>query len=180
MNRINNHYKQIASYDLLTKFNYTNSFQLPNIEKISINFSSLNVALEKKKIIQLLLAIELITGYRGKITISKKNRIHLKIKKGMVMGCKVTLATNESYIFLDNLITLVLPNTNNFKGFKFNEKKYNILSFKIDNFLSFFELQNEFMAFSNMPSLDLSIIISSKNSMESNLLLNSLNFPIKK
>lgn len=49
MNRLNSHYKQIISYDLVTKFNYTNSFQLPNIEKVSINISSLNIALEKKK-----------------------------------------------------------------------------------------------------------------------------------
>lgn len=180
MNRLNNHYKQIVSYDLITKFNYTNSFQLPHIEKISINIGSLKIALEKKKIIQLLLAIELITGQKGKITISKKNKIHLKIKKGMVIGCKVTLNKKQSYIFLDNLILLVLPHTKNFKGFKFNTKTSKTLSFKIDNILNFFELQNEFLAFSNLPPLNVSVNLSSRNKDESNLLLNSMNFPIKK
>ena len=72
MNRLNNHYKQIVSYDLTTKFNYKNSYQLPSIKEIVINISSINLAIEKKKIIPLLLAIELISGQKGKITLSKK------------------------------------------------------------------------------------------------------------
>ena len=47
MNRFTYHYKQIASYDLITKFNYKNSFQIPQIKKISINLSSTNLAFEK-------------------------------------------------------------------------------------------------------------------------------------
>lgn len=98
----------------------------------------------------------------------------------MVIGCKVTLNTKQSYVFLDNLITLVLPHSKDFKGFKFNDKSYKGLSFKIDNFLNFLELQNEFMSFSNMPPLNISINVISKNCEESDLLLNSFNFPIKK
>ncbi len=62
MNRFTYHYKQIASYDLITKFNYKNSFQIPQIKKISINLSSTNLAFEKKKIISFLLVLELISG----------------------------------------------------------------------------------------------------------------------
>jgi len=180
MNRLNKHYQSIVSYDLLTKFNYTNSFQLPNIEKISINMSSLEIILEKKKIIQLLLSIELITGQTGKITISKKNKIHLKIKKGMIVGCKVTLNKKQSYVFLDNLILFVLPHIKNFKGFKINNKMPKTLSFQINNFLNFFELQNEFLTFSNLPPLNISINTNSKDINELTLLLNSINFPIQK
>ena len=180
MNRLNTHYKQIISYDLINKFNYTNSFQLPNIKGITINISSANVALERKKIVQLLLAIELITGQKGKITISKKNKIHLKIKKGVIVGCKVNLNKKNSYIFLDNLITLVLPHIKDFQGYSFNNNSPNILTFKLDNFLNFFELQNEFLNFSDLPSLDISIAVNSINVKESSILLNSFNFPIKK
>ena len=63
MTRLQNHYKNIVSYDLITKFNYKNSFEIPNIKNISINLSSISLANEKKKIISLLLAIELITGH---------------------------------------------------------------------------------------------------------------------
>ena len=180
MNRLNTHYKQIISYDLINKFNYTNSFQLSSIKNITVNLSSIKVALERKKIIQLLLAIELITGQKGKITTSKKNKIHLKIKQGVIVGCKVNLNKKNSYIFLDNLITLILPHIKDFQGFTFNKNSFQILSFKLNNSLHFFELQNEFLNFSDIPSLDISINLNSNNIKESSILLNSFNFPIKK
>lgn len=180
MNRLNNHYKQIVSYDLTTKFNYKNSYQLPSIKEIVINISSINLAIEKKKIIPLLLAIELISGQKGKITLSKKNKIHLKVKQGMIVGCKVTLNKKNSYNFLEDLITFVLPNRKDFKGFYINSKSPSNLSFKIDNVLDFFELQNEFLTFSKIPNLNITIKMNSNSTEESKLLLNSLNFPIKK
>lgn len=48
MTRLQNHYKNIVSYDLITKFNYKNSFEIPNIKNISINLSSISLANEKK------------------------------------------------------------------------------------------------------------------------------------
>lgn len=180
MNRFTYHYKQIASYDLITKFNYKNSFQIPQIKKISINLSSTNLAFEKKKIIPFLLVLELISGQKGGLTFSKKNKIHLKIKQGMVVGCKVTLNKLKSHVFLENLILFVLPNINNFKGFSLNKKSPLELSFKINNILNFMELQNEFLHFSNIPPLNITIQTDSSNIEDTKILLNSFNFPIKK
>lgn len=178
MNRLLTHYKTISSYDLITKYNYKNSFQIPKIKKISINLSSTNLAFEKKKIIPFLLLLELISGQKGTINISKKNKINLKIKKGMVMGCKVTLNESNSYKFLENLILFIFPNINNFKGFSLNKKSATELSFKIDNVLNFLELENEFLNFSKMPKLDLTLHIKTQTIEETNCLLTSLNFPI--
>lgn len=180
MNRLNNHVKQIVSYDLITKFNYTNSFQIPSMTNITINMSSVDLAFEKKRIIPLLLVLELITGQKGCITLSKKNKIHLKIKKGMVVGCKVSLNKKNSYQFIENLITLVLPYVKNFKGYTFNHKSPSVISFTIENILNFPELQNEFLHFSNLPPINISINLNSSTIEESELFLSSFNFPIKK
>ena len=179
MNRFNTHYKNTISYDLMTKFNYMNSFEIPSIKEISINISSLNLAFEKKKIIPLLVAIELISGQKGRITLSKKNKIHLKIKKGIVVGCKVTLNTQNSHEFLEHLILFVFPHIKDFKGFSIKHKSPSILSFKINNLLNFFELNNEFLNFSNISPVNITIKLNTNTIEESNLLLNSYNFPIK-
>ena len=121
MNRFTYHYKQIVSYDLITKFNYKNSFHIPEIESISVNLSSVTLAFEKKKIIPFLLALELISGQKGKMTFSKKNKIQLKIKQGMVVGCKVTLNKLNSHAFLENLILFVFPKIDNFKGLRYEK-----------------------------------------------------------
>ena len=180
MNRFNTHYKKVVSYDLISKFNYKNSYQIPNINEISINLSSLKLTLDKRQIIPFLVAIELISGQKGTLTTSKKNRIHLKVKQGMVMGCKVTLNKKNSYNFLENLIIFVLPNLKEFKGFSINKKIPTIISFKIEDILNFFELNNEFLNFSQMPPINITIKLNSKEINESNILLNSFNFPLKK
>jgi len=180
MDRFTRHYKKIISYDLITKFNYKNSFQIPNIEEISINISSLKLALDKRQIVPLLVAIELISGQKGRMTFSKKNKIHLKVKKGMVMGCKVTLNKQNSYNFLENLIVFVFPQLKEFSGLTINNKTPSILSFKITDILNFFELNNEFFNFSKMPPVHITIKTNSKKISETKTLLNSFNFPLKK
>jgi len=180
MNRFNTHYKKVISYDLISKFNYKNSFELPNIKEISINMSSFKLAHDKRQIIPLLTAIELISGQRGKLTFSKKNKIHLKIKEGMVMGCKVTLNKKNSYDFLESLIVFVFPNLKEFKGITINDKSPSIISFKIDDPLNFFELNNEFLNFSKLPPVNITIKTDSKTVNETKVLLSYFNFPIEK
>ena len=103
----------------------------------------------------------------------------LKIKKNTVVGCKTTLNKNNSLLFLENIILFVLPNTTEVKKYKFNNQSQ-VLSFNILNILDFLELKNEFLTFNNLdlPPLNVSIHLKSKNNLESTVLLSSLNFPI--
>lgn len=179
MNRLNTHFKQISSYDLITKSNYTNSFQIPSLKTVTINISSIQLANEKKQIIPFLLVLELITGQKGKLTLSKKNKITLKIKKGMVVGCKITLNKIDSYDFLENLITFILPTFKEFPGFVLHPNSPQTLSFSLNNILSFPELAQEFLFFSTLPPLHITLQLNSKNLIESKMFLTSLNFPIK-
>ena len=49
MNNFKNHYNNIITYDLLTKLNLNNIFQLPEIEKITLNIGLKDSNTEKKK-----------------------------------------------------------------------------------------------------------------------------------
>ena len=55
------------------------------------------------------MALELITGRRSKITISKKNVVSIAVRSKFPVGCKTTLRKRKCYAFLDLLNTLVLP-----------------------------------------------------------------------
>ncbi len=50
MNNFKNHYQKVISYDLLTKFNFKNIFEITKITKICLNIGFKNSNLEKKKI----------------------------------------------------------------------------------------------------------------------------------
>jgi len=60
-NNIKNNYQNIISYDLLTKLHYKNIFQIPKITKICLNIGFKNANIEKKKLINILVLLKLIT-----------------------------------------------------------------------------------------------------------------------
>lgn len=179
MTRFNTHFKHVSSYDFLLKQDYRNAFQLPTLQRITLNMSSIQLVQEKKKIIPFLLLCELITGQKGKITVSKKNKINLKIKKGMVVGCKVNLNRRQSDLFLEKVITFILPQLKEFQGYPLAGKTPHLLSFTLPTCLAFPELANEYASFATLPPLHLTLQVQGTTGIDTALCLTSLNFPIQ-
>jgi large subunit ribosomal protein L5 len=169
-NSLNNHYQHVIIYDLITKFHFKNIFEIPKITKISLNIGFKNANIEKKKLINILVLLKLITNQQPIVTKSKKNNIFLKIKKNSIIGCKVTLRKKNINFFLEKLLIFILPHL---KNININSKNKNILNFQIKNVLQFFELKTEFLKFKNIPPIDVSIHTNSKNHKEFFNLLNS-------
>jgi len=151
---LKNHYQNVIIYDLITKLNFKNIFEIPKINKICLNIGFKNSNIEKKKLTTIIVLLKLITNQQPVVTKSKKNNILLKIKKGSIIGCKVTLRKNNLYLFLEKFLIFILPNINNIH---FNTKNKNILNFQIKNVLDFFELKTEFLKFREIPPIDVSI-----------------------
>lgn len=178
MNYIQKHYNHNINYDLITKLNLNNIFKIPKINKIILNIGLKNSNMEKKKMISIILLLRLIINQQVLNTKSKKNNIIFKIKKGDIIGCKITLRKNNMYYFLEKLIIFILPNIKNFKGISINKKNKNILNFKILNILNFFELEKEFLKFQNLPSIDINLHTNSFSYDYLLILLNQLNISI--
>ena len=166
---LQNHYKTVTMYNLITKINFKNILEIPKITKICLNIGFKDSNIDKKKLINIILMLKLITNQKPKITKSKKNKIFLKIKKNSIIGCKITLRKKNIFIFLEKILFFILPNLK-----KLNFKNKNILNFQIKNILSFIELKTEFLKFQNIPPIDISIHTNVKNSNELYLLLNSI------
>ena len=130
--------------DFITKFNLINNLAQRKIFKISLNFGFKNINFDKKKMIPFFMILELISNQKSYITFSKKNVLSIKIKKGTITGCKVTLRNKNLYNFLDSLI-LALPRYENFKGFYFNKKnkKVNNVKINISDLFVFHTIESE-------------------------------------
>jgi len=89
-----------VQYDLVTKLSHVNCITLPKIKSINLNFGVRGAALSDKKILPSLLALEILTGQKGIITKSTKDLINWKIRKGMLIGCKVNI---RKYSFISLL-----------------------------------------------------------------------------
>ena len=166
---LQNHYKNIIIYNLVTKLNLKNIFEIPKITKICLNIGFKDANINKKKLINIILLLKLITNQKPLITQSKKNNIFLKIKKNSIIGCKITLQKKNIFNFLEKILIFILPNLR-----EINLKNKNIFNFQIKNILDFFELKTEFLRFKNIPPIDVSIHTNLYTPNELFLLLNLL------
>jgi large subunit ribosomal protein L5 len=95
---------------------YTNVFQVPRLEKITINMG-LGEAIQNPKILDSAVSeLAAIAGQKPVVTRAKKAIANFKLRKGLPIGCMVTLRGGRMYEFLDRLLNVALPRVRDFKG----------------------------------------------------------------
>ena len=165
--------------DFLTKFNIINNLAQKKFLKISLNFGFKDINFDKKRMIPFFMVLELLTNQKCVVTTSKKDFLSLKIKKGTITGCKVTLRNKNLYNFLDTLM-LALPRYENFKGFYVKNKNVNTNSFSIIllNLFIFHSLETELTSF--IKKLDINFTLNTNNKDEKLFLLSYNKLPLIK
>ncbi len=101
---------------IMKKFNFKNRFQVPRLTKIVINIGMGEGGQDIKVLESACEEVALITGQRPVITRAKKAIANFKIRKGLPIGCKVTLRGMRMYEFLDRLTNVALPRIRDFRG----------------------------------------------------------------
>lgn len=101
---------------LMRKFKYKNVMQAPKLMKVVINMG-LGEAIQNIKALDAASSdIALIAGQKPVITKASKSIASFKLRKGMPIGCMVTLRRERMYEFYQKLVTIVLPRVRDFKG----------------------------------------------------------------
>ncbi|WP_287988946.1 50S ribosomal protein L5 [Acidiphilium sp.] len=114
--RLQQHYETVVREALQKEFGYTNPMQVPKLEKIVINMGVGEAAADQKKLDAAVAELTLIAGQKPVKTVAKKAIAGFKIRKGLPIGCKVTLLRARMYEFLDRLVTIALPRVRDFRG----------------------------------------------------------------
>jgi large subunit ribosomal protein L5 len=187
MNPFHQHSQEILLTDLALRTEVRSPYQLPELEKGSLNLGMKDLVTDKKRILIGLLALEAISGQRAKATASRKMVASLKIRKEMILGCKVTLRGRALSTFLYRFQNLSLPRAKDFQGFSFppgSEGKRG-LSCSLKEVFSFLELEAEDLRFPHLPPLDLTFLAkekanSSRSSSHFPLVWTGLGFPTRR
>jgi len=114
--RLKEKYKKEIVEKIKKDFNYKNVMQVPRLDKIVLNMG-MGEAIDNKKLLEA--AVEemtLISGQKPVRTKAKKSVAAFKVRKGMEIGCKVTLRGDRMYEFLDRFINVALPRVRDFRG----------------------------------------------------------------
>ncbi|MBV9735197.1 MAG: 50S ribosomal protein L5 [Acidisphaera sp.] len=116
MPRLKRRYLEEVRSNLQKEFGYANPMQVPRLEKIVINMGVGEATADQKKLDSAVGDLTLIAGQRPVKTLAKKAIAGFKIRKGLPIGCKVTLRQARMYEFLDRLVTIALPRVRDFRG----------------------------------------------------------------
>ena len=178
MNFLQMYNEKIIKYDLINKFPFNQTKNVPRLEKLTLNFGCKNFNIQKFAIT--LLALEIITSKKARLSVSQNANVLLKIQKGQPAGCKVILRKKEIDAFLIKLHLEILPKLRNFLGFKLQMKTSSFSFQLLRNEVTLPEFENQYPLFSDLPSLNIHVSTNSKNSKELLFLAESIKFPVLK
>ena len=163
---------------LKSKLGLNNIFEVPKINKITLNMGVGEGKDDSKLIDRALEDLTLISGQKAVKTKSKKAISGFKIREGMPLGVKVTLRNKIMYEFLDRLVNIAIPRIRDFRGL--NDKSFDgkgNFSMGIKEHVIFPEIN--FDKVDKIRGMDITICTSAKNNNEAIELLKSFNMPFK-
>ena len=178
MARLKNLYYETIRNNLKNKFNLNNIFEVPKIKKIVVNMGVGETVTDSKLINSAVDELSLITGQKPVLTQAKKSIAGFKLRKGLNIGCKVTLRKNMMYEFLDRLVYIALPRVRDFKGL--SKKSFDgngNYSIGIKEQIIFPEINYD--KIDKIRGMDICIVTSTKREDYAYELLKGFNLPFK-
>lgn len=177
-NRLQAQYEETVREQLKTEFGIKNPFQVPRLEKVTLNIG-LGEALKTPKLLeQAFESMGHIAGQRPVVTRAKKSIAGFKLREGMKLGCMVTLRSHRMWEFLERLTTVALPRTRDFRGVSrkaFDGRGNYTLG--IREILIFPEVDIEKL--DKVPGMNICIHTSASNDEQGRALLSHLGMPFR-
>jgi large subunit ribosomal protein L5 len=116
LTRFHKRYIDEVREKMTAEFGYKNPMQVPRLDKIVINMGVGEATGDQKKLDAAVAELTLIAAQKPVKTVAKKAIAGFKIRKGLPIGCKVTLRKARMYEFMDRLVTIALPRVRDFRG----------------------------------------------------------------
>jgi large subunit ribosomal protein L5 len=171
-------FRDKISPELVKKFGYKSTMQVPRITKITLNMGVSEAVSDKKVMDNAVGDLTKIAGQKPVVTKSKKAIAGFKIRDGVPIGCMVTLRGVQMYEFLDRFVTIALPRVRDFRGISgraFDGRgNYNI---GVKEQIIFPEI--DYDKIDVLRGLNISITTTAKNDEEAKALLTAFKFPFK-
>jgi large subunit ribosomal protein L5 len=178
MTRLKDRYVKEVLPSMMKEFSYKNVMEVPKVQKVVLNVG-LGEAIQNIKLLDAAQReLSIITGQKPVVTKAKKSIASFKLRKGVPIGCKVTLRGDRMYEFLDRLISIALPRIRDFKGVSgksFDGRGNYSLGLK-EQFI-FPEIDYDKVEM--VHGLDLTICTTAQTDKESKALLRHLGMPFR-
>lgn len=171
-------YEQEVKEKLMTDLGYDNPMQVPEMEKVVVNMGVSNP--DNPKVLEKAMDnLRTITGQKPVVTRAGKSISDFEIRRGVPVGCKVTLRKYRAYEFLNKLIQVVLPSIRDFRGLSPDsfDGRGNY-SLGLDEQLVFPEIVYDDIE--EVQGMDITVATSADTDQEGFHLLAELGFPFRR
>src|SRR5439155_11810547 len=108
MARLQDYYRKDVVPDLMKKFGYKTSMQVPRIRKITVNMGVGESTTDKKILDNAVADMTKIAGQKPVTTKARRSIANFKLRAGFPIGCMVTLRGSRMYEFLDRLVNIAI------------------------------------------------------------------------
>ena len=164
---------------LVKQLSYQNKYQVPELKKIVINVG-LGEAVNDPKILEIVRDdLARITGQIPVQTRAKRPISNFKIRRGMIIGLKVTLRGARMYEFFDRFVNFAAPRIRDFRGFSrdsFDGRgSYNIGLYEQTIFPEI-----EYDKIKKVFGMDIAIVTSAKKDEDALALLEGMGMPFER
>ena len=178
MSQLKDFYNSEVIPKLKKQFKYSNTAQIPKLEKVVLNMG-LGEAIHNNKLLESAVEeLKVISGQRQVITRAKKSIAAFKLRAGMPIGCMVTLRRKRMWDFLQKLVNIALPRVRDFRGI--SGKAFDgagNYSLGIKEHIIFPEI--DYDKIDKIKGLNVSIVTSAKTNKEGKELLKLLGMPFR-
>jgi large subunit ribosomal protein L5 len=178
MPRLDTIYREKLVAQLKEELKLNSVMEVPRITKVTINMGLGEATTDKKVMEHALSDLQLISGQKPVVCMSRKSIAGFKIRDGWPIGAKVTLRRDRMYEFLDRLINIAIPRIRDFRGFSdraFDGRGNYTLGVKEQ--IIFPEI--DFDKIDSIRGMDICITTNARNDDEGRALLHAFNFPLR-
>ncbi len=179
MARLQDKYRQQIIPALKDKLGLHHDLAVPSLQKIIVNVGVTDDQHRDQAIKNTSDQISAITGQKPAHRVAKKSIATFKLRAGDPVGVSVTLRGRRMYLFLDKVISLVLPQVKDFQGLSLNsfdnQGNYN---FGLTEQIIFPEINYD--KIDKIRGLQITLVTTTKSKENAKELLTLLGLPFEK
>jgi large subunit ribosomal protein L5 len=177
--RLKTAYRSEVVRQMMERHGYKNPMAVPRLHKIVVNMGVGEASKDIKILDSAVDQLAAIAGQKPVIRRARKSIANFKIRKGMPIGCTVTLRGDRMYDFFDRLVSVALPRVRDFRGLStrsFDGRGNYTVGLKDQ--LVFLEVN--YAKVDKVHGMNLTIVTTAETDEEAKNLLQMLGLPFRK